>query len=109
GLQALERLAELRGDDLLDGGTLRMADPLYALHPVADVGTQYAERYAAYSSTSQIEEPAQVSSTASAVDVDDLLLQVMPDRDKIGRIARLTGTLRYALEGGDSRAAKETV
>jgi hypothetical protein len=31
GLEALERLADLRHDDLLDGGTLRMSDPLYAL------------------------------------------------------------------------------
>jgi hypothetical protein len=41
--------------------------------------------------------------------VDDLLLQVMPDRDKVGRLARLTGTLRYAVEGGDTRLADETV
>ena len=46
GLAALERLAELRNDDLIDGGTLRMSDPLYALQPVADIGTQYAERCA---------------------------------------------------------------
>ena len=29
-------------------------------------------------------------------EVEDLLLQVMPDREKVGRLARLTGTLRYA-------------
>src|SRR5436853_7694101 len=44
GLDALERLAELRNDDLIDGGTLRMSDPLYALQPVAALGAQYAER-----------------------------------------------------------------
>jgi hypothetical protein len=38
-----------------------------------------------------------------------LLLQVMPDREKVGRLARLTGTLRYALEGNDLRARDETV
>src|SRR3954471_113641 len=31
GMPWLERLAELRGDDLLDGGTLRMSEPMYAL------------------------------------------------------------------------------
>jgi hypothetical protein len=43
------------------------------------------------------------------VDVDELLLQVMPDREKVGRLARLTGTLRYAIDGGDKRLIDETV
>lgn len=112
GLAALDRLAHLRGDDLIDGGTLRLGDPLYALHPVADVGAQYAERCQAYLAAEPTpEEPDEPASRAlsSSVDVDDLLLQVMPDRDKVGRLARLTGTLRYAVDGGDSRAVDEAV
>jgi hypothetical protein len=111
GLHALERLAELRNDDLIDGGTLRMTEPLYALQPVADIGTQYADRCASYFATQSLEGPVPepATSASSSVDVDDLLLQVMPDRDKVGRLARLTGTLRYAMEGGDTRLADETV
>src|SRR3979411_2713105 len=48
GLAALERLAELRNDDLLDGGTLRMNDPLYALQPVAEIGQEEAEKWRRY-------------------------------------------------------------
>jgi hypothetical protein len=106
GLQALERLAELRGDDLIDGGTLRMSDPLYALQPVTDIGSQYAERCAAFFASQAAEAPAREQ---PSVDVDDLLLQVMPDREKIGRLARLSGTLRYAIDGGDTRQANETI
>ncbi len=112
GLAALERLAELRNDDLLDGGTLRMADPMYALQPVAEIGSQYAERCLSYLASPPAQEPASASSSAagsSTVDVDDLLLQVMPDREKIGRLARLAGTLRYAIEGADSALVEETV
>jgi hypothetical protein len=111
GLAALERLAELRNDDLIDGGTLRVSDPLYALQPVADIGAQYADRFASYIDSMPLEEPARapVPFAASVVDVDDLLLQVMPDRDKIGRLARLTGTLRYAVDGSDLRLIDETV
>src|SRR5438128_422663 len=111
GLTALERLAELRNDDLLDGGTIRMSEPLYALQPVADIGTQYAEQCARYFEAQSLDEPIPepVTSGSSSVDVDDLLLQVMPDRDKVGRLARLTGTLRYAVEGGDTRLADETL
>jgi hypothetical protein len=110
GLAALERLAELRNDDLIDGGTLRMSDPLYALQPVADIGAQYAERCASYVASAPLEEPApEPVGGAGSVDVDDLLLQVMPDRDKIARLARLAGTLRYAVDGGDLRQVDETV
>lgn len=111
GLAALERLAELRSDDLIDGGTLRMSDPLYALQPVADIGEQYAERCATYVASAPLEEASHVpiGSGPGSVDVDDLLLQVMPDRDKIGRLARLAGTLRYAVDGGDLRLVDETV
>src|SRR5438132_2880642 len=111
GLTALERLAELRNDDLLDGGTIRMNEPLYALQPVADIGTQYAEQCARFFGAQSLDEPIPdaVTSGPRSVDVDDLLLQVMPDRDKVGRLARLTGTLRYAVDGGDTRLADETL
>ncbi len=112
GLAALERLAALRADDLIDGGTLRMSEPLYALQPVTDIGTQYAEKCVSYLESAPdvpdtvADEPAQ---RQADVDVDELLLQVMPDREKVGRLARLTGTLRYAVEGGDTRLIDETV
>jgi hypothetical protein len=111
GLEALEHLAELRNDDLLDGGTLRMSDPMYALQPVAEIGSQYAEQCTSYFASLPLAEssPAAAVSASSSVDVDDLLLQVMPDREKVGRLARLAGTLRYAVEGGDTRLVDETV
>lgn len=114
GVQVLERLAELRHDDVIDGGTLRMSDPLYALQPVAEIGTQYAEACLRFFEAQSLEEAtatplAGSSLPTSTTDVDDLLLQVMPDSDKVGRLARLTGTLRYAIEGGDTRLVDETV
>ena len=112
GLAALEHLAGLRNDDLIDGGSLRMSDPLYALQPVNDIGGQYAELCTAYLASSPTldavaDEPA--LSASANVDVDELLLQVMPDREKVGRLARLSGTLRYAIDGGDKRLIDETV
>jgi hypothetical protein len=113
GLAWLERLAGLRGDDLIDGGTLRVSEPWQSLHPVSDIGVQYAEACASFLSSPAAEEaPTHTdapTSSLGAPDVDDLLLQVMPDREKVGRLARLTGTLRYAVEGGDQRQVEETV
>lgn len=116
GMAWVERLARLRGDDILDGGVLRVTDPWQAMHPVADVGRQYAERCNSYfdAAPREIESasedprlPAEGGSTT--MNVDDLLLQVMPDSEKIGRLARTLGTLRYAVEGGDRVLADETV
>lgn len=112
GLEALEHLAELRSDDLLDGGALRMQDPMYAMQPVAEIGGQYAEQCMSYFASLPSGQPAgepPAATGSSSVDVDDLLLQVMPDREKIGRLARLAGTLRYAVDGGDSGLVEETV
>jgi hypothetical protein len=109
GLEALERLADLRSDDLLDGGTLRMSDPLYALQPVAEIGSQYAEQCLSYFAALPAGQDTREESRSASSDVDDLLLQVMPDREKVGRLARLAGTLRYAIEGGDTRLVDETV
>jgi hypothetical protein len=113
GLEALERLAALRSDDLIDGGTLRMSDPLYALQPVTEIGAQYAEKCTAYIESARdvpaIEAEDKPAARQAEVDVDELLLQVMPDREKVSRLARLTGTLRYAVEGGDARQIDETV
>jgi hypothetical protein len=110
GLPWLERTARLRGDDLLDGGTLRMTDPLYALQPVADVGAQYAEACTRFlADAPPLETPEAPESISSGVDVDDLLMQVTTDSEKVGRLARLAGSLRYAVEGGDQRLVEENV
>jgi hypothetical protein len=108
GVEWLERLAEMRGDDVLDGGTVRVGEPWQTLHPINDIGAQYAERCTAYFESAAPVEPVAAASEPPA-DVDELLLQVMPDREKISRLARLTGTLRYAVEGGDQRLAADTV
>src|SRR5207247_10986595 len=94
-----------------------MYDPLYALRPVADIGSQYADTCSRYFDSLPVRAgeadspPGSASSSGGSapVDVDDLLLQVMPDRDKVGRLARLTGTLRYAVDGGDTRQVEDTV
>jgi hypothetical protein len=111
GLAELDRLAALRDDDVLDGGTLRVGEPWQALHPVTDIGAQYAEACARYvaSAPPAVEAEAAAEALPTSTDVDNLLLQVMPDREKVGRLARLTGTLRYAVGGQDAGLAQETV
>jgi hypothetical protein len=111
GVEQLDRLAALRDDDVLDGGTLRVGEPWQALHPVTEIGAQYADACTRYVSSADAIEaaPEPPSLEASTVDVDNLLLQVMPDGEKVSRLARLTGTLRYAVGGHDTGLAQDTV
>ncbi len=110
GLDWLDRTARLRGDDVLDGGTLRANEPWRLMQPVTEIAQQYAEQYNAYvESAVSLPEAEPALEERSSVDVDALLLQVMPDTEKVSRLARLTGTLRYAVEGGDRQQVRETV
>ena len=113
GRAEVERLARLRGDDLLDGGTLRFTDPWQVLNPLTQIGAEYAEKVSAYLASPpapprRMAADDQPAPLGPATDVDALLLQVMPDRDKIGRLVRLLGTLRYAVEGGDGGLVEDT-
>ncbi len=110
GLEWIDRMAAIRGDDVLDGGTLRSNEPWQLMQPITEVGQQYAEQFSRYvESAVSLPEPEPALEGQASVDVDSLLLQVMPDAEKVSRLARLTGTLRYAVEGGDQRQVRETV
>lgn len=111
GSEQLERLAAMRGDDVIDGGTVRTSDPFQMMHPVSEIGREYAESWERFQSSGVVplaEAQTDALTESGAIDVDDLLLQVAPDRDKVERLARLVGTLRYALDGHDDTLAGET-
>lgn len=112
GYAVIEQWARIRSDDVLDGGALRVSEPFAAMHPVAEVAREYAAAYQRFLESGRaplpVAELEPATSSESNADVDNLLLQVMPDAEKVSRIARLTGTLRYAVEGGDQAAVAET-
>jgi hypothetical protein len=114
-LEQLERLARLRGDDLCEiSASIRPDDETTRFTLPAEAGEAYARLYMNYAEATlgQIElEPS--SEPISDVplddlDVDALLGSALSDRDRLNELARLIGTARYALEGKDSRALRET-
>lgn len=111
GLAQLERLAGARDDDLLDGGTLDPSDLQRTLVRVTEIAQWYAGRVHDY--LAQLPEPepelAVEPEPAGAFDVDALLISLMTDAEKVSRLAKLTGTLRYAVEGGDEPLIRDTV
>ena len=101
----LERLARLRADDLVDAGPLAAGGPEQLLYAAANAAQAYAERYQAYveSAPAALEQQP----TLPEIDAEDVFLQLMSDRDRLSELARRTGQLRYAVEGGDSAGIAE--
>jgi len=105
---ALERLARLREDDLVCGGSLPSDGPEHLLQAAAEGAQAYAEVYAAHAATAAPEdrEPAR---SLPELDTEDILLQLMSDRDRLSEMAKRTGQLRYAVEGGDAAGITEAI
>ena len=45
--------------------------------------------------------------SASEGSMDDLLIPLMSDKDKLGELSKLAGSMRYAVEGNDQATAEE--
>ena len=108
-LAYVRRLAEAREDDLLDGGTVDASDLQRLLVVVSDLAGEYAQLYTSHVERVSSEKEDAEPEALPGVDVDELLLSVMSHSDKVGRLAKLTGTVCYAVEGGDKTLLAETV
>ncbi|MHB1132798.1 MAG: hypothetical protein ACYC4L_10470 [Chloroflexota bacterium] len=104
---ALERLAEARGDDLLYGGNLDPDDVQRGLLAVTEAAHQYQRLYEEH--LRHLPKPEPELAEGEGTNVNDVLFSLMSERQLLGELAKLVGTLRYALEGGDARQVKETV
>ena len=103
----LERLAELRGDDLVYGGRLLAGGPEQLLFTAAQAAESYGERYAAYvASAPRVAGPRPA---LPELDPEEVLLELMSDRDRLSELARRAGQLRYAVEGSDHAGTAEAV
>jgi hypothetical protein len=112
-LAQLRRLAEFRGDDLLDGGVVEGENErmMMAAH---EVSRDYAERYQAAQAAqeTQVDAPALEAAGPgdgeTVPDEDTLRWMFLDERGRIGELAKLTGQLRYAVDGGDEHLIRST-
>ena len=111
----LERLCELRGDDLCEIGTtilpddeqMRLGLPAEAGEEYARLYNDYAQAYISQQGSTAISE--QINDVPlDDLDVDSVLSSILTDRDRLNELAKLIGTARYALEGKDTRLLRET-
>ncbi|HEY7975234.1 MAG TPA: hypothetical protein VID72_07820, partial [Ktedonobacterales bacterium] len=120
--ELLRQMAEERGDDLCDIGTLLITDDsqrmVFAAEASAEYGRSYAEFQARWPTPSTGGgQPANAaggatSGRASGASLDDLdpqmiVASALPERDRLGEMARLAGQARYALDGHDTRVLDE--
>ena len=103
----LDRLADCRADDLLAGGDLDPSDIQRAMMALVELAGEYGGLWASYSQRLSAAEPSPEEARALP-EADDILLELMSNTEKVSRLARLAGTLRYAEEGGDAAVAAET-
>jgi hypothetical protein len=109
-LEHLRALATARDDDMIDGGSLDPKDLGRAMAMVSEIAGEYTQAHLRAMETVVDSSPADQSSEAHALlDPDDILLDVLTDAEKVGRLAKLTGTLRYAVSGSDEALSQETV
>lgn len=110
-LEQLEVLAERRGDDLCDVGTVSGYDQAARLQMAAVSSEEYGqlyERYATSFSEHSSTPAIEASTPMDDMDADELLLQAMSDRQKLSELGRLIGMARYALGGRDTVQVQET-
>src|SRR5579859_3286825 len=101
-LDHLEMLAERRSDDLCDIGSVNARDEMARMQMAATSSQEYAQLYATYISSAtqigskrlpELNEPIPMDD----LDAETLLLETMPDRQKLTELGKLVGMARYAL------------
>ena len=115
----LNRLARARGDDLIAGGSIGVGDVPAAMNETAQVVQEYNSLYE-QSGGPQASIPQSTAPQGDLRDVDesvpseggsrveDVLFELMSDRDKLGELSKLVGTMRFATERSDETLMEET-
>lgn len=108
-LNALRQLAERRGDDLCDMGTIFISDDGQRMTYAAEACQSYGMLFAEYSQQwpQPIEESTASVTPIEELNVEDVMAQVLPERDRLAELARLVGQARYAVEGHDKHLLAE--
>ena len=103
----LEGLAKLRDEDLVYGGTLNLSDVGSAIQETNEAVQAYARLYDAYRQT--LPEPvAGPEGDSAGADVQRVVYQLLSERDRLGELSRMVGTVRFALDRDDQELVKET-
>jgi len=107
--EALERLADLRKDDLIAGGSIAVGDLGGAMARVGELAGSYAQLYAANLQRSPEPDRVTAPDTVSELTASDVIYGLMSEQQKLAELAKLAGQLRYAVDGGDQHQVADLV
>ncbi|MGI5834980.1 MAG: hypothetical protein ACOX87_00635 [Chloroflexota bacterium] len=106
----LKQMAQARDDDLIFGGSIDTSSPERLLHAAAEAANQYFQSFSSYIASVPAQEiEAAPEEEVGSVDVSEVLYGLMSERDRLAELAKLSGQLRYAIGGHDTRLANDTV
>jgi hypothetical protein len=112
-LRYLQKLSDLRQDDLINGGTLALDDMQRSMLAAAEAAQQYLGLCRAYLQVAASDESSEIIDNSGgpplSLDVSEVLNDLMGEHDRLMELAKLIGKLRYAVDGGDKVLANETV
>ena len=103
----IERIAELRGDDLIFGGSVNLEDTPELMSRVGDMVAEYHRAYQELASTPR--EAPQETDSPTVSEVDEVMYDMMGEADLLGEMSTLVGRLRYASEGGDQATIDDSI
>jgi hypothetical protein len=107
-LAELRAVAERRGDDLCDLGTIVIGDDSQRLIFATQACSEYGQLYATYKERwPTIPASSPSSPPLDEVDVNDVVTALLPERARLTEMSRLIGQARYALETHDQHALDE--
>ena len=102
----LERLAEMRDDDILFGGTINPEDVTSGMMSINEAVQRYAQ---AYSEVAEAKDSSDVRTDEGSdeLGISEVLYGLMSDGDKLSELTKLVGKLRFSVEGGEKALIKE--
>lgn len=109
GIPYLLRMAERRDDDVVNLGSMNVTDIQSMLLQITDAAQEYLRAYTSYMSSFPATPEPEPSRPSLSATVDDVLLSLLSERDKLGEFSKLVGKLRYAVDGQDRLLVQETV
>lgn len=105
----LESLAAARDDDILSAGSLNPTDVPAAMMAISEAVEWYAGIYGEVVGVvgDEDEEEPDDDEPDADLGVNEVLYGMMSGVDKLGELAKLVGTLKFAVEGDDESQIKE--
>ena len=101
----LASLAEIRDDDLLDGGNVMSSGLSEMMRTVTDLVSEYARVW--------VDSPKPAIPLDGGVEdedaagVNEVLYSLMNERDRLAELSKIVGRLRFAVEGNDTDTRDE--